>query len=629
MCGIAAIIDPNGRVDARRLKEAQRRLRHRGPDGEGLWMSDGRRVGFAHTRLAVIEPTSAADQPFAVEGEGLRLIYNGEIYNHRSLRRTLEVEHGRQFVTDHSDTEMILHAYSVWGLRGALERFRGMFAFCLYDAKTGRVVLARDRLGIKPLYYARTERGVMVASEAKALLEMREEGARPNLEGLFHVLTFRATPAPVTCFEGVSKLEPGHCAVIDLQTGELRKERFWDLLDNIQGDVPEPVADHVRDKLRESVRLRLEADVPLGVFLSGGLDSTAILANVVEEAGTVDSFTVGYQAPESYNETGFAREVAERFGARYHETILSEDDFEAVFEKVVFHQDEPIAAPICTSVYYLAELAQRNGMKVVLAGDGSDELFIGYPHWRRIGRLSDSLLSDLARGSPELVKSLVLRAMSALWGGYRRRVEVVRRMALGLPLFWSGVEDLTEKHKMDLIHPRLRSRFNVESTYEKVVAPMWRRFKTESPKQDVYTWMTYSDVNFRLPELMLARLDRMTMAASIEGRVPFMDHEFVETVAAIPSERKIRGNDTKALLREAVGESVGPAARDREKRGFIAPVDVWKRSDFGAHLKNEVRKFNDDVGFFERDALEGILTGDDKRYFQLANIAVWHRQYFG
>ena len=394
MCGISGVLafkNSNFEVTAAYLARMRDTMVHRGPDGAGSWISPDRRVGLAHRRLSIIDLSNAASQPMSNGDGSLEIVFNGEIYNHAEIRRELEELGRRRWKTDHSDTEVILQAFEEWGI-DCLQKFRGMFAIALWDGKARRLWLIRDRVGIKPLYYSIHHGRITFASEIKALLQDPDQARAVNEEALFHYLSFITTPAPGTLFAGIHKLPPGSFLTIDAE-GQRRQERYWDVLDHttpLTGVAEEEIAERLLAELRTSVALRTVSDVPVGVFLSGGIDSSTNAA-LFSECATekVKTFSVGYDKnyPGCQSELPQASQLAARLGAAHHERVLTQQDFLDFLPRMVYLQDEPIADPVCMPVYFLSRLARDHGVVVAQAGEGSDELFWGYEHWKQILQL--------------------------------------------------------------------------------------------------------------------------------------------------------------------------------------------------------------------------------------------------
>ncbi len=623
MCGIAGWISPSGRVEGALLDGLRERLAHRGPDGAATWVAPDRRVGLAHRRLSIIDLDERAGQPMHA-GDDAAIVFNGEIYNHAALRAELEAG-GARFATDHSDTEVLLQGYLAWGLEPLLERLVGMFAFALHDRRRGVVHLVRDRVGIKPLYVAERGGELLFASESKALFAHPAVEARLDRESFRHYLAFRAVPAPRTLFEGVSCLGAGERLEVEVATGRTRRARWWDPLQRRE-DPPATRAeaeDRLAELLEDSLDHRLVADVPVGLFLSGGVDSSYLLRRMAARQEGVRTFTVTYPGQAAYDEGADARALAEAAGAIHTEVPIDAAAYAEAQARVAWHQDEPIAAPVCTSVHFLSRAARAAGVPVVLSGEGADEVFIGYRSWLRLRDLErwNRRLPDLP-GRP--LRRAAASLATRLRGWLSPEAEILQRAADGRPLFWGGATDFGERARRRLLGPEAGGR--VEDTYDAVIAPLRADYLARGDADDITSWMTYVDLRFRLPQLMLPRVDKMGMAASIEGRVPFLDHRVIEFVAGLPPAwRGASGSQGKELLKAVAARELPLDLVYRTKRGFQAPVREWKSAVLGERYLPALRTFADRTGLFEPTALDALLraTGD-RLYFNLTNFMLWH-----
>lgn len=628
MCGIAGMMDFSGEfpVTEAFLTRMRDTMAHRGPDGAGAWVSPDGRVGLAHRRLSIIDLSHSADQPMHDASGRWHIVFNGEIYNHLDIRRELEATGRYVWRTDHSDTEMILHAFAEWGT-AALERFRGMFAIALWDARERELWLIRDRMGIKPLYYSTHHGRITFASEIKALLTDPEQERVVNEESLFHYLSFLASPSPDTLFRGIKKL-PNGCWLRVRPDGRVTEERWYDLAQRVRplGEVPEgELCERLMTELREAVRLRKVSDVPVGVFLSGGVDSTTNVALFSEgERGLVNSFSIGYDAEyDSYrNELDWAARAAATYGATHHERRLSVDDLIGFLPEMVRLQDEPIADPVCVPLYFVSKLARDAGVIVCQAGEGADELFLGYENWRRKWRLQRAA----GMGVPRIAKAAGLLGMRAIGMGASKSAEALRRDVAGQPIFWGTTEAFTLPEKLAVLSPRLRERFRSRSSWE-TVEPVWNRFRAGGIEQSWLNWMGYVDLNMRLPELLLMRLDKMTMGVGLEGRVPFLDHKFVELALSIPERQRVGDGSLKYLLKRAVRGTVPDWVIDRPKQGFGVPVFEWFLGRLGEHAKAELDSFCAEFDYFDRTAIARMFTERDPRLWYLYNFAMWWKQF--
>ena len=630
MCGISGVLafkNSNFQVTADYLIRMRETMVHRGPDGAGVWISPDRRVGLAHRRLSIIDLSDAAAQPMSNGDGSLQIVFNGEIYNHAGIRRELETAGRHCWKTDHSDTEVILHAFEQWGI-ACLDKFRGMFAFALWDAKSRRLWLVRDRIGIKPLYYSIHHGRITFASEIKALLQDPQQVRAVNEEALFHYLSFISTPAPDTLFAGIRKLPPGTFLTIDT-SGQVEEQRYWDVLDHttpLTGVSEEEIAELLLGELRTSVALRTVSDVPVGVFLSGGVDSSTNAALFSQSsADGIKTFSVGYDRDYRgcESELPLARAFAERIGAVHHEQVLTQQNFLDLLPSMVYLQDEPIADPVCMPVYFLSKLARDNGVVVAQAGEGADELFWGYERWKQIL----TLIRWNAYPVPRAAKKLGLLGLSALGKSHSAAYELLWRASAGLPVFWGGVHAFSQHEKLALLSPRLRRRFQGE-TSRQAIRPIHERFLDKAWEQTPVKWMTYLDLNLRLPELLLMRLDKMGMGASLETRVPYLDHKFVELAMSIPEQLITRGNESKHILKKAVRGLIPDAIIDRKKQGFGVPIYEWFFEQFGQFARRELAEFCEQTDFLDQAAVQRLLrSGRGRDAWFLLNFALWWKEF--
>lgn len=629
MCGIVGVLSFDGaRVTPDHLVRLRDTMAHRGPDGCGVWVDDGGRVGFGHRRLSIIDPSPAAGQPMSNADGTLWITYNGEVYNHAELRATLEGEGVGGWRTDHSDTEVVLRAFEHWGI-SCLDRFRGMFAFGLWDTTRRELWLVRDRLGVKPLYFAQHARRLTFASEIKALLADPDQPRRPDVESMYHYLSFVTTPAPRTLFEGIRKLPAGCWARVSA-SGETTVQRWWDVWDHtepLMGVPEQEIAERVLETLRRSVSYRKVSDVPVGVFLSGGVDSSTNVALFSEgEPGPVRTFSIGYEGEHrSYaNELVYAERMARTVGAEHHELRLSDHDVIDFLPRMAELQDEPLADPVCVPVYYVSKLARDHGVVVAQVGEGSDELFCGYPFWLRSLQLQ-------AWGArvPGPLKRLGLAAVTALGWRDDFRYEWLRRSSISVPVFWSGAEAFTERQKQHLLSPELRAQLRGLTSWD-ALTPLFDSFQSRAWDPSALHWMSYSDLSLRLPELLLMRVDKMSMAVGLEARVPFLDHDLVALALSIPTTTKVRGNETKRVLKAAVRGLVPDDLVDRRKQGFGVPVEEFLTGKLGTYARDEIGHFCREAPLLDaRATVEVLDSGDATRTWCLLNLALWWRRFMG
>jgi asparagine synthase (glutamine-hydrolysing) len=599
-------------------------MAHRGPDGVGAWISEDRRIGLGHRRLAIIDLSQAADQPMSNEDGSVRVVFNGEIYNHGEIREELKRTGTFRWKTDHSDTEVIVHAFEQWGI-DCIDRFRGMFAIGIWDATERELWLVRDRIGIKPLYYSFHHGRVTFASEIKALLLDPQQDRQVNEEALYHYLSFLTTPAPQTLFRGICKL-PGGTWLRIRQDGSVYEKRYWDAWQNVrpaEERSEDELAEQVLEELKVSVRLRKVSDVPVGVFLSGGIDSSINAALFSEgEQNPVRTFSIGYDEEyKSYpSELNFARLMAKRVGAEHRERILNQNDLIDFLPEMIRLQDEPIADPVCVPVYYVSKLARDNGVIVCQVGEGSDELFWGYSSWKAKLRLQQ--YGNLP--VPQEIKRVSLKGLALLGGEAKEPYEWLRRNAEGVPVFWGGAEAFVEAQKKLLLSQRLRRDLRNLSSWD-ALAPIRLRFESNAWERSPLNWMTYLDLNLRLPELLLMRVDKMSMGVSLETRVPFLDHKLVELALGIPQSVKTRNGVLKYVLKKAVRGVIPDAIIDRKKQGFGVPVQEWLQSTLGDFAQRELNEFCRDTDFLDAAEVQRLLANGGSKAWYLLNFALWFK----
>ncbi|MDH5763418.1 MAG: asparagine synthase (glutamine-hydrolyzing) [Nitrospinota bacterium] len=631
MCGIVgalSLTNSSFKITERYVTAMRDTMIHRGPDGCGTWISDDKEVGFGHRRLSIIDLSEAAAQPMCNADRSLWLTFNGEIYNHAEIRSELVKDGFNQWKTDHSDTEVILHAYERWGIE-AIHKFRGMFAFGLWDNRNKELYLARDRIGIKPLYYSIHHGRLTFASEIKALLEDPEQPRAVCEEALYHYLSFLTTPGPQTLFEGIHKLAPGTWLRIK-SNGTVKEYKYWDVLDHTQpltNVSEEEISERVLEELRTAVQLRKVSDVPIGVFLSGGIDSSTNAALFSEgESRPINTFSIGYRGEyESYqNELHFARSMAKKVGAVYHDRLLTQDDLIDFLPQMVHLQDEPIADPVCVPVYYVSKLARDNGVTVCQVGEGADELFWGYPNWKLLLELQYKNSWPV----PTSLKKLGLAGLRMLGREKTLYYEWLRRGANKLPVFWGGAEAFTEAQKRNLLSDRLKNKFKNFSSWE-AIKPTYDRFRQKAWEQKPLQWMSYMDLNMRLPELLLMRVDKMSMGASLESRVPFLDHKFVELAMSIPENIKTRNGNLKYILKKSVRGLIPDELIDRKKQGFGVPIHEWFLDQLGTRVSRELVEFSEKTDLFNCAAVKEIMNNRKTPLaWYLFNLALWWKKHF-
>jgi asparagine synthase (glutamine-hydrolysing) len=625
MCGIVGSFRPGGQAsDPAVLSRMRDRMAHRGPDGTGLWTSRDRRCALGHRRLSIIDLSDVAAQPMSNCAGTVTLTFNGEIYNHAELRRELQALGKYEWKTDHSDTEVLLHAYEEWGV-DCVKRFYGMFAVGIFDARDpDRPVLhlIRDRVGIKPLYFTRTQRGEwLFASEIRAIVAHPDVTTEMDRTAFWHYLTFIVAPAPLTMFRGVFKLPAGHVLTID-HRGDATATQYWDCAPDrattlTERDISEPeaVAELTR-LLKQSIARRMVSDVPFGVLLSGGVDSSmnvALMSELMERP--VTTFTIGYEGKEDYNEFQFARRVASRYKTDHHETLINREAMQTFLPLLVRLQDEPIADNVCIPLYFLAKLVKDSGTTVVQVGEGADENFLGYWWCEHYRRMDEAVYQPARRHLPwwRRVRAAVGQPRAALSG---EALEVQARARRGEELFWGGATCWWGDRRRKLTPDRTPFQQTVDcpvpglvpdghrtldshAVVREYLGPLDGRLDEPSLLQKV----PYIEMKLRLSEHLLMRVDKLTMAHSIEARVPFLDHDVVDFARRLPSSYKLSDAIGKKVLKKAAEPYLDHDMIYRQKQGFGAPMDEWFREgDFGARC----------LAAFERSALrkDGFIDGE-------------------
>lgn len=629
MCGLAGAIRLTGdfAITEPYLVKMRDTMTHRGPDGAGVWAAANGSVGLAHRRLAIIDLSDAAGQPMANEDGNIRVVFNGEIYNHAEIRAELNASRSIAWKTDHSDTEVIIRAYEAWGI-DCLQRFRGMFAIALWDGTERCLWLVRDRIGIKPLYWSQHHGRITFASEIKALLADPEQPRAVDEEALAGYMAFICTPAPMTLFHGIRKMEPGTWLRIGAD-GAIREKRWYDVWDHAGPDLA-PTGDALYEKVLESlaevVELHKVGDVPMGVFLSGGVDSSAntVLFSRSQNA-PVNTFSIGYDADyRTYtNELPYARKMAESVGAKHHERVLGEQDMLDFLPHMIHLQDEPIADPVCMPVYYVSKLARDNGVTVCQVGEGADELFCGYSAWRHWLRLQQMVSTPVGGALGWVAHG----AMAATGQRNNRMFDALQRSVRGQPVFWSSAQGPTMAERNTLLGSGLRKRLAGLDGWSSV-QPLWNRFQEKAWEPSPLNWMSYVDLSIRLPELLLMRVDKMAMGVSLEARVPFLDHRFVELALSIPQTTKTRHGESKHVLKQALRGLLPNEIIDRPKRGFGVPVEEWLNGRLGRNIHSELDRFCRKTGIFDMRGVEQLLAGRSRvRTWYLYNFALWHKHF--
>jgi asparagine synthase (glutamine-hydrolysing) len=621
MCGIAGYVaKATGAPGPETLAAMLAAIAHRGPDDQGICSfpcaQSDHQVFLGHRRLAIMDP-EGAQQPMCDTAAGLALVFNGEIYNFRALRETL-IGRGYRFVRD-SDTEVLLRAYQCWGV-DMLYHLRGMFAFAIWDAGNESLFLARDRFGEKPLFLLERADGLYFASEIKALLRVPGVAVSVNLQAVWDYLAYRYAPAPATLFAGVRKLLPGTAAV--WQRGKLKEARYWRAPDRAPAPVEQPLRDPVADflaRLDEAVKLQMVSDVPFGAFLSGGLDSSTIVALMSRHNQMVNTFSVGFHE-DRYSELPYAAEVAQHCGTRHREIVVSHRDIIDRLPALVAYRDAPVSEPSDIAINLLACAAARS-VKMVLTGEGSDELLGGYPK-----HIAEHLAPGYQSLPPALRHRLIGPLAHALPYGFRRTKTAVANLNIEdwreRYVRWFGAMNCSERDQLSVL--------KMNGTTIHAGPPF-----DADPRASALRRILYFDQTSWLPDNLLERGDRMTMAASIEARAPFLDHELAAFVSALPDRYRVRGFRSKWILREAAKRLLPQRILTRPKVGFRVPVNDWFRNGMREYLLEHLQSAASRTRvYYDAPVLDQLLAehmrgrqNHEKLLWTLLNLEIWHRQY--
>jgi asparagine synthase (glutamine-hydrolysing) len=623
MCGICGklIFDREAVVSPELLTSMADAIRHRGPDDDGYYLSGP--VGLGFRRLSIID-LSTGHQPICNEDGSIWVVFNGEIYNYRQLRNEL-IASGHTLKTQ-TDTEVLVHLYEQYGT-AMLQMLRGMFGFAIWDERKQILLLARDRVGIKPVYYCLTDRFLSFGSEIKAILADPEVKAEVVPASIDRFLTFYYLPGEETLFKNIFKLLPG--TYLLAHDGKASVHQYWDL--DFQQAEPAPSLELAEKQLLELLEKTVEShmisDVPVGFLLSGGMDSTAMLSFAVKNTGRpISSYTIGFNAPGVIDERPYARLVSERFGTKHYETSISAKEFSDFLPTYVWHMEEPVCEPPAVALFYVSKLA-RDHVKVLISGEGADEAFAGYSNYRNLVWL-------------ERIKTMLGPARSAVRKGFitlnrvlgsARVQQYARRLDVPLERYYYSRTSSPFNFFNDNARELYTKDFGTRVDKNRSLSPMEKGFATAASYQALAK-MLYVDTKTWLPDDLLVKADKMTMANSVELRVPFLDHKVLEFAAALPSHYKLRRFTRKYLAKRALSASVPREILERPKAGFPVPYESWLRTDMNGWMHDVLLdQATLERGYFERKAIAGLVDQNSrsgafsKEIFSLAVLELWHR----
>ncbi len=598
----------------------------RGSDSQKVWLDEKNRVGLGNCRLAILDLSSNAEQPMTNQDGSIVLTFNGEIYNHLELRQRLMRTGKYNWKTNHSDTEVILHAYEEWG-EACLQYFRGMFAFALWDANKEKLWLVRDRFGIKPLYYMEKNGVLVFASSVKALLKVMTRKPSIDEKSISDYLSFLCTPAEDTLFKDIKKVRPAHYMNVFYGHSKIEKKKYWDVLDNLRDDIyyaaEEEIVELLRDELQSVMKLYESSDVQIGVFLSGGVDSStnAVLFSR-DSSYPVPTFSVGYDKKytECSSELEYARLVAQQIKAAHHEFIIDEEKTLQYLKTLIAVQGEPLADPVSIPLYYMSKMAKDSKVSVCYCGEGADEILAGYANKNEY--LTQTLSAKIRK--VPFTGILLAKWLELSGEKYRFRYECVRRALHKMPAFWSGHEGFYYHDKRMIMSDDYNNKYDNYDSFEKI-KDTYMFFQNHAKEVSPRNWMTYAELNHRLPELILARTDLMTMEAGVECRFPFLDHKLVELCLSIPTKLKNKNRVPKYLLKESMRNIVPEAVLNRKKQGFGLPVNDWVNCELGKIIDEKIAKFANVSGYLNKNYLKNDKYGIVQlgRKWILYNLAAW------
>jgi asparagine synthase (glutamine-hydrolysing) len=632
MCGINGILQRPAILesDARhQISRMNAQVVHRGPDDSGFWIDSNQRVAFGHQRLSILDLSSAGHQPM-VTPNGTAIVFNGEIYNFRELKSHVPDYDFRSS----SDTEMILALYEKYG-DSCLGYLNGMFAIAIWDPKLQRLLLARDRVGKKPLYFTKPSGRFAFASEIQSLLTLPDVSAEIDNSALYDFLTFSFVPTPQTMFRGIEKLPPGYKLVVDSK-GTVTQAPFWEVNYCKTSDNEDELCEQIREAFERSVTYRMVSDVPVGAFLSGGVDSSAIVALMTQQASySVKTFSIGFDGQPDYDELKFAKRVAKKYGTTHHEIIVSKSDIVKFLPKVVDIFDEPMADPASIPIYFLAKMAADEGLKVVLNGDGPDELLLGYRSWVRYTKLYPwyRRYSRLPGFAKRLVASGAKR-----FAGDSAKTEILHRAANGQDLFWGGANAFKEWNKRQFLSQDFLAEIGERNCHQ-TIQGFREDFDAASGGNSNWSdpdWMSYLGLKHLIPNIYTYRSDKLCMAHSVEGRSPFLDYEFINLALSIPYRWKVKNNEPKYILKKALEPILSHDILYRKKQGFCVPLREWGDQMMCDTIEERLPDFIQRHGVFDQskisEQVSRMRSGSKLNAFAMWNVyflLLWSDKWIG
>lgn len=637
MCGITGIINygsQNQEISESILKKMTNIIRHRGPDDEGIWISQDRVCGLGFRRLSIIDLSSAGHQPMTTADGRFTIVFNGEIYNHLNLRQELESK-GYKYKS-RTDTESILYGFSEYGYN-IINKLYGMFSFAIWDSQKKELFCARDRVGKKPFYYTFSNGNFIFGSEIKSILEHPSYSKEINQSELINYLNYGMSSNRSSLFKGIQKIPAGYFIVLK-SDGSFKLERYWSPLNNFNGYTslsPSEINEETLKILKIAIKDRMMSDVPFGVFLSGGIDSSlnvALMSELMDRP--VDTFTVGFKELEKYNELKYARLISNKFNTNHHEILIDDKDSLSILQELTWHEDEPNGDPVCIPLWFLSKLTRNSGTIVVQVGEGSDEQFVGYPWMLREYLFEKSYWKFFTKLPFTLKKSIYYSLKPFLKDKNNQILEYFRRAAFGNQLYWGGASIFSPTELESLLNKEFHHLIEIPINF---ADSMHQQALEIYPESDYLQRILFVELTERLPEILLMRVDKIGMAHSIEARVPFLDHRLIEFTMSIKPEIKAPDKkNTKYILKNAVKGIIPDEIIYRKKQGFWAPVTEWLRNqwyDYSVSIINNSDLLNNEI--FNKEYINFLIKqhkneeqNNGTRIFMLIELALWYDRFF-
>ncbi len=637
MCGIVGIVEVHSnepRIEYPLLKKMSDVIEHRGPDSEGQWVADDKRCGLAFRRLSIIDLSDAGNQPMQTDDGRYTIVFNGEIYNHLDIRKELE-ELGYKY-RSRTDTETILKGYLHWGA-DIVDKLNGMFALAIWDSETNELFCARDRVGKKPLYYYYQDGIFIFGSEIKSILLHPAVSREFNEQELPNYLNWAMSSNRNSLFRHIHKLPAAHCLKLTAK-GDLNKYRYWSAIDeNTQYvDMSEKeLTDEILRLLKLSIKDRMMSDVPFGVFLSGGIDSSlnvALMAELMDRP--VDTFTVGFKELEKYNELQYAKQIADLYKTNHNEILIDEKDSFSILNELPWVEDEPNGDPVCIPLYFLSKFTRELGTIVILVGEGSDELFMGYPWMHREYNFYKSYWKWF-KALPSSMRKIVYHSVKPLFIKARQEhaLDYMRRATYDEEHYWGGMSIFTPVQQEFLLKKEYRGLIDNIPAF---AAELHNEARSLKPDLDYMQEIFFVELNQRLAELLFMRVDKIGMAHSIEARLPFMDKRLIEFVMSIPEKQKVPDKKSnKYLLKKAVEPILPHNIIYRRKQGFWAPVNEWLRNEWYDYAYDKITNSGIIIDYINIDYVKLMFAqhknskaNNGLKIFQLLQLALWWERFF-